>query len=144
MSWSWSSAKCKQRKYFDTWYNIVICATLCINFSLKLKATNVSPKKILKSNTLDKIIQARKKLFYHVIVENYFCNVLRKFLIKFESTWRREINKKHSGCLHCTVIGLSEAASGGFLWKKLFLKSSGNTYVEVTFKKYYRSAGLKL
>ena len=144
MSWNWSSAKCKRRKSFDTWYNIVICATLCINFSLKLKATNVSPKKILKSNTLDKIIQARKKLFCHVIVKNYLCNVLRKFLIKFESTWRREINKKHSGCLHCTVIGLSEAASGGFLWKKLFLKSSGNTYVEVTFKKYYRSAGLKL
>ena len=44
-------------------------------------------KKILKSNTLDKIIQARKKLFYHVIVKNYLWNVLRKFLIKFESTW---------------------------------------------------------
>ena len=30
----------------------------CVNFSSKLKATNVSAKHILKSNTLDKIIQA--------------------------------------------------------------------------------------
>ena len=144
MSLNWSTAKCRRRKFSDTWHNIALCATLCINFSSKSKATNVFPKHILKSKARDKLIQARKKLFCHVIVKNYLCNVLRKFLIKFESTWRREINKKHSGCLHCTVIGLSEAASGGFLWKKLFLKSSGNTYVEVTFKKYYRSAGLKL
>ena len=33
-----------------------------LNFSSKLKATNVSPKHILKSNTLDKIMQTRKKV----------------------------------------------------------------------------------
>ena len=57
-----------------------------MNFSSKSKAAHVSIKHILKSNTLDKIIQARKKLFCHAIVKNYLCNILRKFLIKFDST----------------------------------------------------------
>ena len=40
------------------------------------------------------IIQARKKLFCHMIVKDYLCNALRKFLVKFESTWRREIKQE--------------------------------------------------
>ena len=71
MSWNWSNAKCRRGKSFVTWYNIAICAMPCINFSSKSKATNVSPKHILKLNTLDKIMQARKKSFCHVIVKNY-------------------------------------------------------------------------
>ena len=47
----------------DTLYNIVICATLRVNFASKSKANNVSPKRILKSKALDKIIQARKISF---------------------------------------------------------------------------------
>ena len=43
--------------------NIVICATLCVNFSSKLKATNVFPKHILKLKARDKLFQARKTLF---------------------------------------------------------------------------------
>ena len=78
--------KVQVRKSFDSWYNTVICATLCVNFSSKSKATNVSPKHILKSKARDKLIQARKKLFCHVIVKNYLCYVLRKILIKFAST----------------------------------------------------------
>ena len=111
---NWSTAKCRRRKSSDTWYNIVICATLCVNFSSKSKATNVSPKHILKSNTLDRIIQARKKLFCHVIVKNYLCYVLRKI----SSSQAREgvkSNKKHPSWLHCTVVGLSEVVTGGFL-----------------------------
>ena len=64
----------------------IICATLYVNFSSKSKATNVFPKHILKSKARDKLIQARKKLFCHVIVKNYLCYVLRKILIKFAST----------------------------------------------------------
>ena len=49
--------------------------------------SNVFPKHILKSKACDKIIQARKTLFCHVIVKNYSCNVFRKF---FRSSKRRE------------------------------------------------------
>ena len=76
MSRNWSTAKCRRRKSSDTRDYIVISATLFVNFSLKSKATNVFPKYILKSKACDKSIQARK------------------FLIKFESTWRREIKEQ--------------------------------------------------
>ena len=66
---------------------------LC-KFSWKLKAINVFPKHILKSNALDQSIHTSKKLFCHVIVRNYLCNVSWKFLIKIESTWRREIKEQ--------------------------------------------------
>ena len=56
--------------------------------------TNVFPKNILKSKARDQSIQARKTLFCHVIVKNYLCNVLCKFFIKIESTWRREIKEQ--------------------------------------------------
>ena len=91
---TWPTVKCKGRKSFDTCYYIVICATLCVSFSSKLKAINVFPKHILKSKARDQSIQARKKLFCHVIVKNYLCNVSWKFLIKIESTWRREIKEQ--------------------------------------------------
>ena len=91
---TWPTAKCKGRKSFDTWYYIVTCATLCVSFSSKSKAINVFPKHILKSKARDQSIQARKKLFCHVIVKNYLCNVSWKFLIKIESTWRREIKEQ--------------------------------------------------
>ena len=67
---------------------------LCLSFSSKLKATNVFPKYILKSKARDKSIQARKKLYCHVTVKNYLCKVLWKFLIKIESTWRREMKEQ--------------------------------------------------
>ena len=90
----WPTAKCKGRKSFDPWYYIVTCATLYVSFSPKLKATNVFPKHILKSKARDQSIQASKRLFCHVIVKNYLCNVSWKFLIKIESTWRREIKEQ--------------------------------------------------
>ena len=89
----WSTAKCRL-KLFDKWYYIVICATLCVIFSSKSKATNIFPKHILKSKAHDKSIQARKKLFCHVIVKNYLCNIFCKFFLKIESTWRRETKEQ--------------------------------------------------
>ena len=88
------TAKCRGRKSFDTWYYIVTCATLCVNFSLKSKAINIFPKHILKLKACDQSIQARKKLFCHVIIKNYLCKVSWKFLIESESTWRREIKEQ--------------------------------------------------
>ena len=76
---TWPTAKCRGRKSFDTWYYIVTCATLCVSFSSKSKAINVFPKHILKSKARDQSIQARKKLFSHVIVKNYLCNFSWKF-----------------------------------------------------------------
>ena len=52
------------------------------------------PKHILKSKARDQSIQARKKLFCHMTVKNYLCNVSCKFLINIESTWRREIKEQ--------------------------------------------------
>ena len=91
-----TTAKCKGRMSFDTWYYVVLYATLCVSFSSKSKATNVFPKHILKSKARYQSIQARKNLFCHVIVKNYLCNVSGEFLIKVESTWRRKINEQTS------------------------------------------------
>ena len=33
-------------------------------------------------------------MFCHLTVKNYLCNVLYKFLIKIESTWRRKIKEQ--------------------------------------------------
>ena len=52
------------------------------------------PNHTLKSKARDQSIQARKKLFYHLIVKNYLCNVSCKFLIKIEGTWKREIKEQ--------------------------------------------------
>ena len=71
---------------------IVTSATLCLSFSSKSKAINVFP--ILKLKARDQSIQARKKLFCHVILKNYLCNVLRTFLTKTESTRRCEIKEQ--------------------------------------------------
>ena len=66
-----------EEKSSDT--DMVIYATLCLNFSSKSKAANVFPKHILKPKARDQSIQARKKLSCHVIVKKYLCNVLRNF-----------------------------------------------------------------
>ena len=91
---TWLATKSRGRKSFDTWYYIVTCTTLCVSFSSKSKAINVFPKHILKLKARDQSIHARKKLFCHVIVKNYLCNVSWKFLIKSESTWRRKIKEQ--------------------------------------------------
>ena len=64
---------------------------LCVSFVSTSKAINVFPKDILNSKTRDQSIQASKKLFCHVMVKNYLCNVSQKFLIKIKSTWTRKI-----------------------------------------------------
>ena len=78
------------------WYYIVFCATFCVSFLSKLKATNVFPKHILKVKARDQSIQARKKLLCHGIVTVYLCNVSCKLLIKMESTWRLKIKEQTS------------------------------------------------
>ena len=67
---------------------------LCVSFSSRSEAIIVFPKHILKSKTRGQSIQANKKLFYHMVVKNYLSNVSIRFLIKIESTWRREIKEQ--------------------------------------------------
>ena len=79
---------------------------------LKLKATNVFPKSILKSKAGDQPIQAKKKLFCYVIVNNHLHSILRKLLIKIESTWKREIKEQTPQLTLLYRSRMSEAATG--------------------------------
>ena len=119
---TWPTAKCRRRKSFDTWYYIVICATLCVRFSSKSKATNVFPKhseiqsKWSINSSKEEIVLSRdsKELF------------VRRFLTKIETTWRCEIKKqtiqKQPPELFYEKVAL-----------KNFLISTRNTYAEVFF-----------
>ena len=70
------------------------------------------------------INQARKKVFCHLIVKNYLCNVLCKLLIKIERTWRREI-KEQAPTLTLLYCGRTpRRRRWSALWKKMFLKIS--------------------
>ena len=107
---TWPTATCRGKKSFE----------LCVSFLSKSKAINVFPKHILKSKARDQSIQAKKKLFCHVIVRNYLCNLSWKFLIKIESTWRREI-KELGPQLTLTYRGRTARSSDRSCIKKLLL-----------------------
>ena len=138
---------------FDTWHYAVIWAPLCVSFWSKSKETNVFPKHILKSKAHDQstqawnyMIQASKKLFCHVIGNNYLRKVLRKFLINIESTWRREI-KEQTPELTLLHFGRTVRSSHRRCFReksalKNFTMSSGNTFVGVSFYKSCRPATL--
>ena len=133
-----TNLKVQAKKVFDTWHYIVICIMLCVSFLSKSKAANVFPKHILKSKAHDQSIQARKKLFCYAILKNYLCNVLCKFLIKIESTWRCKIKEQtpQVTLLYCgrTVRSIHRRCT-----KKTVLKNfaipTGNSSVEVSFSK---------
>ena len=115
--WNWkhlTSSKVQGKKVFWKWYYIVTCATLCLSFSSKYKAINIFTKRDLS-------IQARKKLFCHVIVKNYLCNVSWKFLIKIKSTRRCEI-KKQAPELTLLYCGRTVKIHRNHLCWSLFLK----------------------
>ena len=102
-------------------FDIVFCATLCVSFSSNSKTMFL--QNILKSKARDQSIQAMKKLFCHVIVKNYLCNVSWKFLIKIESTWRREIKEQ---TLRLTLLYCGRTIRSSHrrcFIRKLFLKT---------------------
>ena len=79
--WDWkhlTNHKMQGKTFFDTWYYIVIGATLCVSFSSKSKGINVFPKYNLKSKARDQSIQASKKLLRYAIVKNYLSDHNRK------------------------------------------------------------------
>ena len=112
---TWPTAKYRGRNSFDTWYYIVTFAALCVRFPSELKPINVFPKHILKLKALDQSIQARKKLFCHVIVKNYLFNVSRKFLSKSKARGGTKLKNRHPSWLYCTMVGLSQAATRGIV-----------------------------
>ena len=133
ISWNPSTAKCRQRKSSDTLYYFAICATLCVSFSSKPKPTNVFAKHIRK-HVINQFKQRRncfvtrsKELF----VQRFVC----KFLIKFESTSRREIKEQ---TLQLTLLYCGRTVRSShrrFSIKKDVLKNftitTGNTWVGV-------------
>ena len=119
------------------WYYIVVCATLCVSFSSKFKAT-IFPKDIQKSKASDKSIQARKKLFCH-LVNNYLWNVLCMFLIKIESTYWCKIKEQDTQTDLLYRGWTVRSRHWRCFIKKAVLKnfaiSTGNTYGRVSFEK---------
>ena len=127
----WPTTKWKARKSFEMWYYIVTRVSLCVSFSSKSKAINVFPKHILKSKARDQSIQATKKLFCHVIVQNYSPNVA--FWSKLKARGGAKSKNRDPSSLYLTVLGLSEAATGGKSILKNLAISTGNTCVGVYF-----------
>ena len=81
-----------------------------------------------------------KKLYCHLTVNNYLCNVLRKFLIKIESTCGREI-KEQAPQLTLLYCGRTVRSSHRRCCiRKLFLKilqyTQETPVLESTFKKF--------
>ena len=74
---------------------------------------NVFSKHILKSKAHDQSIQAKKKLFCHVILKKYLCNVSWNIWSKSKARGGVKSKNRHPSWLYCTVVGLSEAATGG-------------------------------
>ena len=136
---TWPTAKCRGRKSCDTWYYIVTCATLCVSFSSKSKAINVFSKHILKSKACDKSIQARKKLFCHVIVKNYLWFV-QHFVKDLDQNWKHmEVGNQGTDTpADFTAPWYNrQKQPPEVLYKKAILKnfeiSTGNTCVGVYF-----------
>ena len=131
---TWSTAKCRGR----TWYYIILHSYLCNAlrkfFLSKSEAINVFPKHIPKSNTRDQSIQARKKLFCHVILKNNLCNVCESFWSKLKAHGGAKSKNRHASLLSCTMEQPPEV-----LYKKAVLKnfaiSTGNTCVGAYLKK---------
>ena len=95
------------------WQSFDTCAMLFHqnqSFSPKSKTTNAFVKYILKLKACGQSIQAKNKLFSHVIVNNYLCNdSFIEFLIKIELV-EAQNQSRHPSWLYCTVVGLSELA----------------------------------
>ena len=89
-------------------------------------------------------MQARMKLFCHVVVNNYLCNVLCTFLAKIESSWTREIKKQTLQlillCCGRTVRSSHRRCS----IKKLFLKNlqypQETLVLESLFKTFFKKS----
>ena len=144
--WNWKHLTNRKvqrgRKSFDTWCYIVTCAMLCVSFSSKSKAINVFPKHILESKAHEQSIQASKKLFYHVIVRNYLCNVSWQFLVKSKARGGAKSKNRHPSWFTVPWQDCQKQPPE-VLYKKAILKnfaiSTRNTCAGVHFLKSCRT-----
>ena len=137
---TWATTKCSKRRSFDMWYYIVTCATICVSFSSKSKAINVFPKHISEIKSMWPINSSKKKLFCHVIVKNYMCNILQKFFIKIESTWMCKIKKQTPQLTLCYCGRTVRSSQQRCCIRKLFFKTlqypQKTPVLESIFKKF--------
>ena len=79
---TWSTARCRWRKPFDTWYYIVTCGRIYISFSSKSKATNnVFPKHSEIKSTWSINSSKEETVNCCMIVKIYLCSTLCKFFM---------------------------------------------------------------
>ena len=116
---TWPTTKCRRRNSFDTWYYIVICATLCVSFSSKCFSKSYSEIESTWS-----INPSKEEIVWSHDSKEFFSNVLRKFLIKIEGTCKRE-NKEQTPQLTLLYCGRTVRSSNRRCSiRKLFLKIS--------------------
>ena len=84
---TWPTAKCNRRKSFDTWYYIVTCATLCVNFSSKSKPVNVFLKTYSQIKSTWPINSSKEAIVLSRDNKELFVQHFSwKFLIKIKNT----------------------------------------------------------
>ena len=88
---TWSTAKCRQRKSYGTWHYIIICAMLHQNW-----------KQLMFFQT------------YSEIERTWSINSSEEES-ESEAPGGAKSKNRHPHWLYCTVVGLSEVASGGVL-----------------------------
>ena len=114
---NWSTAKCGKRNSFDTWYYIVLCATLCVSFhqnwiQLMFFQNIFWGRKHVINQFKQEIVLSRdnKELF------------VQRFVWVFDENRRhveaRNQRTRHPSWRYCTMVGLSEAATRGVLWER--------------------------
>ena len=101
---TWSTEKCRQRCH------TVICATFCVWFSSRSKATRVFPKYILKLKARDQSKQAYK-LHCHVILKNICAAFCLSFWSNSKPRGGAKSESRNPCWLYCAVAWKSTLMS---------------------------------
>ena len=84
-------------------------------FFIKIESAQCFSKTYSEIESTWSINSSKEEIVFSrdTVVKNYLCNVLCKFLIKMEAHGGVKSKNKHPNWLYCTVVELSEAATGG-------------------------------
>ena len=104
--WNWKHLPNGQVQRKRVFWPLKLHSYLCNNFSSQSKAINVFPKDILKSKACDQSIQARMKLFCHMIVKNYLCSMK---VFDQNRKYMEAQNQRTGNPADFTVLGQSNA-----------------------------------
>ena len=89
----WSTAKYRGRKSFDTWYYVIL--HILRDIFIKIESNYFFSKTYSEIGSTWSINSSNEEIVLSR-VKNYLCNVSREFLIKIESTCRRQIKEQIS------------------------------------------------